>query len=701
MKNFYLFISTIVLCLLTAPNLYSVADPDTIEASDDAHTYSSNLTKNTGSWGNLAVKNSGSEIRYIYVKFDLRGLTNVAETVIYSFTSKVSDSTQNNTLGLHMVNSTDWSESTLNWENQPDFTVDPFTTVDVLTKSYFSEYQVDLTQTVKNLLFSGDSILSFALKAKTSSYILFDVRASENSNADEHPRLFFTYKDVSANQEITLSAESLDFDELVLGDSAKSSLTIYNEGSLDLVIDSIVLDGNNDYKISSIINLTVKPLKLIELEVNLKPTTEGEKDATITIYSDDPVNATIEVPLIGKCIDPRPIISSSHENIDFGMVVVGETEIKNLIITNTGSLDLTIDSVIFSGNNSVFFYDDIASDSTLKPDGSLTMELHFSPVETGEIEAELIFLSNDSNTDSLAVNLTGIGMPSKVESDTVLYCTDDTYTYSGEPDTPVGSKDFMYVKFAGSTSTYHRIAFIKFDLNSLTDLPMSAILEISTNETAGAPLTDSTKSGVFQISDDTWMESTLTWNTQPMMGTVIDSFYISATGDQEVYNYDRLDITKEVYSEFLGDKIISLALDGLELSPIGTPRVASSEYADYTLHPKIIFSYTEDLSYLTNPAREAETGIFERQYVLPSNIKLYPNPARVNDYINVELSPDLDKNFMVHVYNSTGRLISQMRFDNLNGETVQLDTNQWVPGMYVINVQTENVIFSNKILITR
>jgi len=186
-----------------------------------------------------------------------------------------------------------------------------------------------------------------------------------------------------------------------------------------------------------------------------------------------------------------------------------------------------------------------------------------------------------------------------------------------------------------------------------------------------------------------------------MMGSVIDSFYISATGDEAVYNYDRLDITKEVYGEYLGDKILSLAMDGLELSPIGTPRVASSEDADYTLHPKIIFSYTEDLSYLTNPARDKPSGIFERQHGLSDNIKIYPNPARVNDYIRVELSADLDKDFTIQVYNSTGRLVSQIRFDNLNGETVQLDTYRWTPGLYVINLQTENKNFSNKILITR
>ena len=702
MKKLFLLIFATVLCLLTASNLYSAADPDTIVASDDAHTYSNNTTKNTGSWGNLAVKNSSSEIRYIYVKFDLRGLTNVPETVTYSFTSKVSDSTQNNTLGLHDVSSTDWSESTINWDNQPGLAENPFLTVDVLTKSYFSEHRVDLTQKVKTLLFSGDSILSFALKAVTSSYILFDVRAVKEANGDEQPRLLITYKDASVNQEIILSADSIDFGELVLGDSAKQTLTIYNEGAADLVIDSIVLAGNYDYKIPTIIDSIVKSLRLIELEINLKPTAEGDKDATITIYSDDPVNDSIVVPLAGKCVDPRPIISASSISIDYGATVVDDTVAKKLTITNSGTLDLIIDTLLFSGNSSVFFYDEITGDTTIMPDSSLIMELHFSPVETGEIEAGLIFVSNDPYTDSLAVKLTGEGMPKKVEADTVIFCTDDTYTQSGEPDTQKGSKNFMYVKYAGSTSMYHRIAFIKFDLNKLTDLPMSAILEISTNETSGAPLTDSTKSGVFQISDDSWEESTLTWNTpQPMLGSVIDSFYISATGSQEIYNYDRLDITKEVYGEYLGDKILSLALDGLETSPIGTPRVATSELADYTLHPKIIFSYTQDLSYLTNPARDKNTGIFERQHGMSDYIKIYPNPARVNDYIRVKLSPDLNKDFIVQVYTSTGRLVSQIRFENNNGEPVQLNTYQWTPGIYVINVQSGNKNFSNRILVTK
>ena len=95
--------------------------------------------------------------------------------------------------------------------------------------------------------------------------------------------------------------------------------------------------------------------------------------------------------------------------MDFGQVNVGEEGSDTLTITNTGDADLTIESI--STDDSVFApaYDG-SLPITLGPSQSLEIEVVFSPDTEGEFDAALTIASDDPETPSLAVDLSGEGV---------------------------------------------------------------------------------------------------------------------------------------------------------------------------------------------------------------------------------------------------------------------------------------------------
>ena len=82
------------------------------------------------------------------------------------------------------------------------------------------------------------------------------------------------------------------------------------------------------------------------------------------------------------------------------------------------------------------------------------------------------------------------------------------------------------------------------------------------------------------------------------------------------------------------------------------------------------------------------TGIEE---VENENIKIYPNPA--NDFINIEINDNHNGNFNISIYNSLGIKIMETSNEN----TINIE--DLPSGMYFINVTTENLNKTKKIII--
>ncbi len=106
-----------------------------------------------------------------------------------------------------------------------------------------------------------------------------------------------------------------------------------------------------------------------------------------------------------------PQISVSATSLDFGSVDVGDSSFTTLTITNSGSADLIIGQITFGGTNTLDFdtRNDNCTGATVASSQNCTLQIVFSPRSIGSRRATLAISSNDPDTPTQNVSLSGNG----------------------------------------------------------------------------------------------------------------------------------------------------------------------------------------------------------------------------------------------------------------------------------------------------
>lgn len=151
-----------------------------------------------------------------------------------------------------------------------------------------------------------------------------------------------------------------------------------------------------------------------------------------------------------------------------------------------------------------------------------------------------------STTTQVTITRSGIGTSQSFNPVADTFVRGGTYA-----STNYGASPLMTIK-GSPTVDYDREAFLRFDLSGYSASTVSSAklrvyvnyLELST----ALPLK------AFGVSDDTWSESGLTWNTRPATGSPLGSVSVTGTGTYT------LDVTSFVSSAISGDKKVSFVL---------------------------------------------------------------------------------------------------------------------------------------------
>jgi hypothetical protein len=198
--------------------------------------------------------------------------------------------------------------------------------------------------------------------------------------------------------------------------------------------------------------------------------------------------------------------------------------------------------------------------------------------ENSRVQRKLLLL-----TAALAVLLAG----SHAWAATVtpaLNPTDDGYVSSGSPDTVYGNaSQIIQLSVSSALSSY-----LRFDLSSIPDdaVLQSAVLSIRTLTNPGTYSVALTR-----VSNDNWVENTLTYNTRPDLSGTTNVLVASAavTGNPSYYTNISFGSAWSQFSSDLGDNFLSLKLT--RVSGTGTANFASSENAANYYWPYLTVTY--------------------------------------------------------------------------------------------------------------
>ena len=214
---------------------------------------------------------------------------------------------------------------------------------------------------------------------------------------------------------LTVSGSTLDFGLVTLHDTSTRTLSYFNGGAGPLTIFDVQLDDDSRRPHWSVVGggpTTLASGVGVELTILLTPLTVSDPSTKLVILSDDPNAPRAEVSLRAEVVGV-PQLRVDAELLDFGSVLLGASAELDIMLANTGSDTLQIQTVGFqSGGQGVFSLSVNPTGSTLAPgaqNGLITVK--FAPTGAGSVNERLIVSTNDPETPELGIVLMGAGSP--------------------------------------------------------------------------------------------------------------------------------------------------------------------------------------------------------------------------------------------------------------------------------------------------
>ncbi|MCD4655989.1 MAG: choice-of-anchor D domain-containing protein, partial [Planctomycetes bacterium] len=212
---------------------------------------------------------------------------------------------------------------------------------------------------------------------------------------------------------LKITPKTLDFGNVNLSESSTLILTLTNKYSKDILITNINLSNLTNYVILSgaITPINMSKNASHEISIKFEPTSGGVHFAQLTIMLDASSKPKI-VEITGVGV-PIAKIVLSDQSIDFSSVLISSDKIVNITVENTGTAELIIDSLQFSGTGAAAF--SISSGGSvpiaIQPGLSKDISIKFTPPAQQNYLAELHISHNGLNENTpFTVSLAGEGV---------------------------------------------------------------------------------------------------------------------------------------------------------------------------------------------------------------------------------------------------------------------------------------------------
>jgi hypothetical protein len=184
-----------------------------------------------------------------------------------------------------------------------------------------------------------------------------------------------------------------------------STFTINAPNGEGVMVTATVREGNGlTYTLDAGSCANMTPC---QATLSVTPASSGRFEVDITAY--DPTTGLSAISSLSGNAG-FPVATFSPASLDLGAQTVGTTATKQVTVTNTGQVPLTVTSVTLTSDTAADFAFDI---SNCKPQGGIvaggtcTVQVYFTPHGTGTRSGTLQFVSNELTPSSLALTGTG------------------------------------------------------------------------------------------------------------------------------------------------------------------------------------------------------------------------------------------------------------------------------------------------------
>jgi hypothetical protein len=204
--------------------------------------------------------------------------------------------------------------------------------------------------------------------------------------------------------EFSIAPASLNFGPVGVGLSSTLPATVSNPGTDPLTISNIVSSDPQYTFAPNTFPIIVPAGGNQVFNVTFLPTSLGTHAANLTFTHDAPGSPTA-YSVTGVGADAGPTFAVSPTSLTFSTILVGNTQVKQLTVTNNGlSNTLNISSVTTTNGD----YSVLPTSATVAPGANQVFNVTFAPSIAGTISGDVIF-THDGPGPTTSVPVTGGG----------------------------------------------------------------------------------------------------------------------------------------------------------------------------------------------------------------------------------------------------------------------------------------------------
>ena len=218
-----------------------------------------------------------------------------------------------------------------------------------------------------------------------------DTLQIESDDPDE-PLIVVYLAGRGATPELYVDPKKVKFGAIEVTDTPSQVVDLENIGDGHLNISSIIKTKSNpDINIVSYPNLSLAPGQKTSMEILYAPSGMGSDKEVYDITSNDPNNPLQSVTVKGETKEPD---IEAPVSLSFGMLDLGQSSKKDIIVENVGTGILTIAGVYFTNSSPAFsvtkgFTGDVAAGMSEK------IEIEYVPDDYVSDSAAIEIMSND------------------------------------------------------------------------------------------------------------------------------------------------------------------------------------------------------------------------------------------------------------------------------------------------------------------
>lgn len=204
---------------------------------------------------------------------------------------------------------------------------------------------------------------------------------------------------------LTANPANLAFGSVLVGSNSSLTETLTNTGGSTVTISQANVTGAG-FSISGLtLPATIAVGASKSFTVKFTPTASGAVTGNIALVS-DASNSPLNIGLSGDGLNPGSL-TAVPSTVNFGNVVLNNTQTVPVVVTNTGGASVSISNVAVTGSGFSFTGPNLPV--ALNAGQSATFNAKFTPTSAGNKSGSLTITSN-ANNPTLTVPLQGTGV---------------------------------------------------------------------------------------------------------------------------------------------------------------------------------------------------------------------------------------------------------------------------------------------------